>query len=85
MITNQTAYEKDQLIRNIFKTQKEIASLLLDHPNQKKISHLLYEWHFHRNFFINNATINNFSLNDLRERYNQIITLLEKAKNADSI
>ncbi|WP_000632239.1 hypothetical protein [Bacillus wiedmannii] len=85
MITNQTAYEKDQLIRNIFKTQKEIASLLLDHPNQKKISHLLYEWHSHRNFFINNATINNFSLNDLRERYNQIITLLEKAKNADSI
>ncbi|HEF5239111.1 hypothetical protein FT642_20040 [Bacillus paranthracis] len=85
MIISQTAYEKDQLIRSIFKTQKEIASLLLDHPNQRKISHLIYEWHSHRNFFINNAAITNFSLNDLKGRYNQIINLLEKAKNADSI
>ncbi|MDA1850039.1 hypothetical protein PDL09_22940 [Bacillus cereus] len=85
MIISQTAYEKDQLIRSIFKTQKEIASLLLDHPNQGEISHLIYEWHSHRNFFINNAAITNFSLNDLKERYNQIINLLEKAKNADSI
>ncbi|MGD6889330.1 hypothetical protein [Bacillus mobilis] len=85
MIINQTVYEKDQLIRNIFNTQKEIASLLLNHPDQKKISNLIYEWHSHRNFFINNAAITNFSLNDLKERYNQIINLLERAKNADSI
>ncbi|HFK1726922.1 hypothetical protein ACT7CX_00475 [Bacillus cereus] len=85
MITSQTSYEKDQLIRSIFKTQKEIASLLLDHPDKKRISNLIYEWHSHRNFFINNAAITNFSLNDLKERYNQIINLLEKAKNADSI
>ncbi|EJR11126.1 hypothetical protein C2L96_29075 [Bacillus cereus] len=64
MITSQTANEKDQLIRSIFKTQKEIASLLLDHPNQRKISHLIHEWHSHRNFLINNAAITNFSLND---------------------
>ncbi|ACK87477.1 hypothetical protein BCAH820_4363 [Bacillus cereus AH820] len=79
MITSQTSYEKDQLIRSIFKTQKEIASLLLEHPDKKRISHLIYEWHSHRNFFINNAAITNFSLNDLKERYNQVINLLEKA------
>ncbi|MGG3261970.1 hypothetical protein ABER69_14950 [Bacillus paranthracis] len=73
MIINQTAYEKDQLIRSIFNTQKEIASLLLDHPDKEKISHLIYEWHSHRNCFIDNAAITNFSLNDLKERYNQII------------
>ncbi|EOA3902508.1 hypothetical protein [Bacillus cytotoxicus] len=84
MIFSQTKHEKDQLIRDILGKQKEIASLLLKHNDQKKISHLIYEWHSHKNFFINNAAITNISLEDLKERHQQITILLEKSKRADS-
>ncbi|EMA6341675.1 MULTISPECIES: hypothetical protein [Bacillus cereus group] len=74
MIFSQTKHEKDQLIRDIFGKQKEIASLLLKHDDQKKISH--------KNFFINNAAITNISLEDLKERHKQITILLEKNKKS---
>ncbi|WP_377864690.1 hypothetical protein [Bacillus sp. R86525] len=80
MITNPVAYEKDQLIREIYSKQKGIAALLLKHENHQEIAHLIYKWHSHKNFFIQNAAITKISLTELRERYNQVEELLEHAK-----
>lgn len=80
MITNPIAFEKDKLIRGIFSNQKEIATLLLKHRNQQEIAHLIYDWHSHKNFFIQNAAITKISLDELRERHNQVEGLLEQAK-----
>ncbi|HDR7363128.1 TPA: hypothetical protein QCX21_000795 [Bacillus toyonensis] len=80
MIANPVEYEKDQLIRDIYSKQKGIAALLLKHENHQEISHLIYKWHSHKNFFIQNATITKISLDELRERHNQVEGLLEQAK-----
>lgn len=81
MITNPIAFEKDKLIRDIYSKQKGIAALLLKHRYRPEIAHLIYKWHSHKNFFIQNAAITNIPLAELRERHNQVDELLEQTKN----
>lgn len=80
MIANPVTYEKDQLIRSIYSKQKNIAALLLNYKNRQDIVHLIYKWHSHKNFFIQNAAIINISLEELKERHVRISELLEEVK-----
>ncbi|MDC2863879.1 hypothetical protein [Bacillus sp. BP-3] len=80
MITNPVAYEKDQLIRDIYSKQKDIAALLLKHENRQEVAHLVYKWHSHKNFFMRNAAITNIHLDELRERHEKVTQLLEQVK-----
>lgn len=80
MITNPIAYEKDKLIREIYSKQKEIATLLLKHENRPEIAHLIYKWHSHKNFFIQNAAITKIPLDELNERHKQVTQLLEQVE-----
>lgn len=80
MTINLIASKKHELIRDIFKKQKEIAELLLQQENQQEIAHLIYDWHSHKNFFIQNADITKISLEELKEKHTQVIDLLERVK-----
>ncbi|MDJ1474392.1 hypothetical protein QBX67_02860 [Bacillus sp. LS15-K4] len=80
MITNPVAFEKDKLIRNIYSKQKGIAALLLKHENRQEVAHLIYKWHSHKNFFIQNAAITNIPLDELKERHKQVTQLLEQVE-----
>ncbi|PFD97872.1 hypothetical protein COE15_21350 [Bacillus cereus] len=81
MITNPIAFEKDKLIRDIYTNQKQVAELLLLQDDQQKIAQLIYDWHSHKNFFIQNAGITKISLEELKEKHTQIIDLLERVKD----
>ncbi|MDZ5606345.1 hypothetical protein U2I54_04300 [Bacillus pseudomycoides] len=81
MITNPIAFEKDKLVRDIYKNQKEIAELLLQQENQQEIAHLIYEWHSHKNFFLKNADLTKITVDELKKKHTQVRELLEKAKN----
>ncbi|MGH1142153.1 hypothetical protein [Bacillus pseudomycoides] len=81
MTINLIASKKDELIRDIFKKQKEIAELLLQQENQQEIAHLIYDWHSHKNFFIKNADLTKIPLEELKKKHTQVIDLLERVKN----
>lgn len=80
MITDPVAYEKDQLIRDIYSKQKDIATLLLKYENRQEVAHLVYKWQSHKNFFMQNAAITKIPLDELKERHKQIIQLLEQVE-----
>ncbi|PFE01230.1 hypothetical protein CN288_17125 [Bacillus sp. AFS023182] len=81
MITNPIAFEKDKLIRDIYTNQKQVAELLLLQDNQQEIASLIYDWHSHKNFFINNASLTKIPLEELKEKHTQVIDLLKRVKN----
>ncbi|MGF9993249.1 hypothetical protein ABEY04_31640 [Bacillus mycoides] len=81
MITNPIAFEKDKLIRDMYKKQKEAASLLVQHENHSEVSNLILECHSHKDYFIQNAALTKKSLDELKEKHTQIEELLKQAKN----
>lgn len=80
MITNPVAFEKDKLIRDIYSKQKSIAALLLKLKYRPEIAHLIYKWHSHKNFFIQNAAVTKIHLDELKERHKQVTQLLEQVE-----
>ncbi|MEI5893046.1 hypothetical protein DXB51_14330 [Bacillus cereus] len=80
MITNPVASEKDKLIRDVYSKQKDIAALLLKHKYRTEIAHLIYKWHSHKNFFIQNAAVTKIPLDELKERHKQVTQLLEQVE-----
>lgn len=80
MITNPIAHEKDKLIREIYSKQKDIAALLLQHRNRHEVSHLIYKWQSHKNFFMQNAAVTRIPLEELKERHKKVAQLLEQVE-----
>ena len=80
MITNPVASEKDKLIRDVYSKQKDIAALLLKHGNRQEVAHLVYKWHSHKNFLIQNAAITKIPLDELKEKHKQVTQLLEQVE-----
>ncbi|MBJ8042477.1 hypothetical protein JDS78_19770 [Bacillus cereus group sp. N17] len=81
MMTDPIASEKDKLIRDMYKKQKEAASLLFQHENHLEVSNLILECHSHKNYFVQNAALTKKSLEELKEKHTQIEELLKQAKN----
>lgn len=81
MKTDPIAFKKNNLVRDMYKKQKEAASLLLQHENHLEVSNLIIECHSHKDYFVQNATLTKKSLEELKEKHTQIENLLEQAKN----
>ncbi|MFA2810158.1 hypothetical protein [Bacillus mycoides] len=81
MIINPIAFEKDKLIREMYSAQKQSGHLLYQHNNQVEIAHLIYEHHAHKQFLLENPSAVKISLEELKEKHEQVINLLEQTKN----
>ncbi|HGO9409111.1 TPA: hypothetical protein ACLBZV_003471 [Bacillus cereus] len=80
MTTNPVASEKDKLIRDVYSKQKDIAALLLKNKYRPEIAHLIYKWHSHKNYFVQNAAVTKIPLDELKERHKQVTQLLEQVE-----
>ncbi|PEB56259.1 hypothetical protein CON65_16000 [Bacillus pseudomycoides] len=79
MISNQIAHDKSLLGEKINKTFEEVTSLL-SQLSPDKTMYIMSDWHAFKVFWAKNADLTKVSLEETKERHQQVIDLLEKAK-----